>query len=314
MDRIGKTDSVSEALRASCMKARIYTSAFGLTVTIPGASRDVEKDAGAIPGATRVVAKKLAGVEKLHKDVVDAQKYCVDALYSRSMPYAGEKAWRLLPTKNFMQEGEGSLLSELGEGKRRYKHALDALEAGADELLTSARANLGSLDVKLPGKQELLGSYALSSAFEELPSGIIPGLPEATRISMQKRADKALEACAHEAREHVLRSFVKPLENLVGAVKRVEEYEDVKANWREGDPKPTIARFADTLVTNIQELHKNLDSLNVLGDEEIHQLNDRIGALVAGLTPEDMRKSDGLRQKTGREAQATLDHLKGWLK
>ena len=307
------SDRVSDALRASCMKARVYTSAFGLSVTVQDESRKVEHDAGAVRGAARVVANKLAGVDALHKTVLKAQKYCVDALYARSMPYAGEDGWRLLPTKNFMQEGPGSLLHDLGVGKKFFSDALDALEAQADGLLAQARSNLGSLDVRLPGKQELLGSYAMRTAFEELPSGLIPGMPEGARQALQRRVDKALEACATEAKEHVLRSFVRPLESLVGAVKRIEDYEDAKANWREGDPKPTIARFADSLVTNIQDLHKNLDSLNVLGDEEIHQLNDMVGALVREVTANDMRVSDATRQHTGRKAQETLDHLQGWL-
>ena len=124
----------------------------------------------------------------------------------------------------------------------------------------------------------------MRTAFEELPSGLIPGMPEGARQALQRRVDKALEACATEAKEHVLRSFVRPLESLVGAVKRIEDYEDAKANWREGDPKPTIARFADSLVTNIQDLHKNLDSLNVLHDQEIEELNNMVGALVREVT------------------------------
>ena len=313
MNMMSKSDSVSDALRASCMKARVYTGAFGLNVTVQDASREVERDAGAVRGAARVVANKLAGVDKLHKKVIEAQKYCVDALYARSMPYAGEDGWRLLPTKNFMADGPGSLRDEWSIGKKMYEAALDALEAGADDMLAQARSNLGTLDVRLPGKQELIGKYTMKTALEELPSGIIPGMPEGARQAMQRRVDKALEACATEAKEHVLKSFVRPLESLVGAVKRMEDYEDAKANWKEGDPKPTIARFADSLVTNIQELHKNLDSLNVLDDEEIHQLNDMVGALVREVTANDMRVSDATRQHTGRKAQETLDHLNGWL-
>ena len=308
-----KSDRVSDALRASCMKARVYTHAFGLSVTVKDESRKVEHDAGAVRGAARVVANKLAGVDALHKDVLKAQKYCTDALYARSMPYAGEDGWRLLPTKNFMDDTEMGLRAQLSVGKKMFQDALDALEARADDVLAQARSNLGSLDVKLPGKQELVGSYSLSSAFEELPSGFIPGIPEGARQSLQRRVDKALEACAVEAREHVLRSFVKPLESLVAAVKRVEDYEDAKANWREGDDKPIVARFADSLVTNIQDLHRNLDSLNVLDDPDIHELSDMVRALATNVTANDLRTSDGLRQKTGRTAQQVLDHLGGWL-
>ena len=111
-------------------------------MTVQDESRKVEHDAGAVRGAARVVANKLAGVDALHKTVLKAQKYCVDALYARSMPYAGEDGWRLLPTKNFMQEGPGSLLHDLGVGKKFFTDALDALESQADALLAQAEAIL----------------------------------------------------------------------------------------------------------------------------------------------------------------------------
>ena len=44
----------------------------------------------------------------------------------------------------------------------------------------------------------------------------------------------------------------------------------------------------------------------MLGDEEIHQLNDMVGALVREVTANDMRVSDATRQHTGRKAQETL--------
>ena len=315
MNAIPKTggDRVSDALRASCMKARIYTHAFGLSVTVKDESRKVEHDAGAVRGAARVVANKLAGVDALHKDVLKAQKYCIDALYWRSMPYAGEDGWRLLPTKNFMDDTEIGLRAQLSIGKKMFQDALDVLEAKADDVLAQARSNLGSLDVKLPGKHELVGSYSLSERVRGVAERVHPRDTRRRARLLQRRVDKALEACAVEAREHVLRSFVKPLESLVSAVNRVEDYEDAKTNWREGDPKPTVARFADSLVTNIQDLHRNLDSLNVLDDPDIHELSDMVRALAANVTANDLRTSDGLRQATGRDAQKVLDHLGGWL-
>ena len=306
-------DSVSAALRASCMKARIYTSAFGLSVTVPEASRDVEADAGAVRGAARVVANKLAGVDKLHKDVIAAQRYCIEALQGMSMPYAGEDGWRLLPTKNFMNDQPNGLLPTLSRGKAQFQTALDALADKADEVLEQAKRNLGALDVRLPGKQELVGSYSMRTAFEELPSGYIPGLPEATRASLQRRADRALEACAYEAREHTLKQFVKPLEALVGAVQRMDEYEDAKANWKEGQEKPKTARFSDSLVGNVWDLYKNLDSLNVLDDPDIKALGEMVKSL-AEATPNDLRASEAIRQDAARKAQKALDHLGGWLR
>ena len=310
---ISREDSVSAALRASCMKARIVTKAFGLNVTVKDESRKVEHDAGAVKGAARVVANKLAGVDDLHREVLKAQKFCVDALFERSMPYAGEDGWRLLPTKNFMDDRKDGLLAVMGEGKAMFAKALDELGKHADAVLAQARTNLGALNVALPDKHELIGSYALRSVFEELPSGVIPGLPEATRKSLQRRADKALEACAVQAREHTLRQFVKPLESLVGAVKRIDDYEAAKDAWKEGDPKPTIARFSDSLIGNLWGMFKHLDSLNVLDDPDVKQL----GALVKSLAeakPDDLRSSETHRLNAARQATKALDHLGSWLR
>jgi hypothetical protein len=227
------------------MKARIYTSAFGLSVTVADESRKVEHDAGAVRGAARVVANKLAGVDKLHKDVISAQRFCIEALQSMSMPYAGEDGWRLLPTKNFMNDQPNGLLPTLSRGKAQFEAALKVLEVKADEVLDQAKRNLGALDVRLPGKQELLGSYAMRTAFEELPSwGLF--------LAAGSDETVAAEACGPSIRSVRLRgarAYVKTIREAARGAgrrsKRMDDYDEAKANWKEGQPadrRPRLRR------------------------------------------------------------------------
>ena len=114
--------SISDALRATCMKARIVTSAFGRTVTVKDASRRATQDAHAIDGAARVVANKLAGADEHDRRIRDAQRLAVTALHALSMPYSGEDGWRLLPTKNFMPPS--TLLASLAKAQTAFNDAL----------------------------------------------------------------------------------------------------------------------------------------------------------------------------------------------
>jgi len=303
------TDNVSDALRATCMKARIYTSAFGKTVTVKDVSREVERSKGAVIGAVKVTADKLAGADKHDKAVRAAQRFCVDALKDVSMPLANEDGWRLLPTSNFMPPAP--LLKHLNEGKRMFDAALADYERDVDNILDRARLNLGELRVELPTKDELLSAYTLRTAFEELPSGVIPGLPEAANAKLQRIVQRKLEEAALVAREHTLERFVAPLKHFVSAMDKYDQYEKDQANWKEGDPKPT-GIFRDSVVGNIKGLYETLASFNVLGDADITELGNMVASL-ASTEPDALRNHPAVRSAATQRAQAILGNLDSWL-
>ena len=211
------------------MKARVYTSAFGVSVTVPDASREVERDNGAIKGAAKVLANRLAGADDHDQAVRKAQTFCKTALNALSMPYIDQAekqdSWRLLPTRNFEP-----LLEQLVVGNRAFAAAVEAMRRDAPAILELAKGNLSDLgnSIKFPTPDELVSSYKLGWTFEELPKGVVPGVPEYARAKLQRSIDAMLEVAADKAREHTLRKFVGPLESLVGGIKRLDEYEEEK--------------------------------------------------------------------------------------
>jgi hypothetical protein len=309
-----ETDSISTALRASCMKAKIFTSAFGVSVTVPDASREVERDNGAIRGAAKVLANRLAGADDHDQAVRKAQAFCKKALDALSMPYVDQAdrqdSWRLLPTRNYE-----ALLERLLEGNRAFRRAIESMRRDAPSILETARTNLGDLanEIKLPTAEELVDSYKLGWTFEELPSGVVPGVPDYARAKLQRDIDAMLTVAGAKAREHTLRKFVGPLEKLVEGVKRLDEYDEAKASHKDGEEKPKVARFKDSLVGNISEMYETLGSLNVLNDPDIEELGRQIASLAA-IDPEKVKKHPDVRDTVQRAAESVLDNLNSWLK
>lgn len=69
------------------------------------------------------------------------------------------------------------------------------------------------------------------------------------------------------------------------------------------DGKPRI--FRDSLVTNIREWLRTFPSRNLADDAELGRLASEAEQLLAGVTPENLRDIDGLRDKV-RDGMATI--------
>jgi hypothetical protein len=192
-----------------------------------------------------------------------------------------------------------------------FDAAIAAYEQDADDILAQARTNLGTLDVALPSKQELISAYTLRSAFEELPSGVIPGLPEQANAKLQRIVQAKLEEAASVARTHTLERFVKPLEYFVEAMRKYDDYERAAATRQKGDPKGT-GFFRDSVVTNIKGLYETLASFNVLGDADITELGNMVASL-ATTEPDALRDNADVRNAATKRAQEILGNLDSWL-
>ena len=207
-------DSISDALRSTCMKARVYASAFGVSVTVPDASRGVERDNGAIEGAAKVMANKLAGADAYDKAVRKAQTFCKTALNALSLPYIDQAekqdSWRLLPTRNFEPLLE-QLVIGTAHSRRPSTPCASTPRDPVDGARQSRRLRAQHQDAQ---EDELVASYKLGWTFEELPKGVVPGVPEVRPRQAQRSIDAMLEVAADKAREHTLRKFVGPLESL----------------------------------------------------------------------------------------------------
>lgn len=75
----------------------------------------------------------------------------------------------------------------------------------------------------------------------------------------------------------------------------------------------TDAIFRDSTIKNLEELVELLPGLNVLDDPALEQIRQDIAQKLTGIAPKDLRKDTTLRTSVGRDAQAIMDQMRGFM-
>lgn len=296
---------IVNAVQETCMLARVSFSTLGLTRTDRTASSDVVSAHGAVAGAARVVVSRLAGVEKHHKAIVSVQHEARKTLHGLSMPYGEESSWRLLPTRNFEL-----LIKRLAGHKADYDNAVKALRDNADDIVAKARSNIGTLDVPVPTVDELVNAYSFQQDFQPVPDGsTLKGLPEAIQRRLASNIERKVAQAVELAQIDTLERFVDPLTNFVD---RMTAYETRVQAQARGEEIGKSGIFKNTVITNIKELFDVLGSFNVVGDERLTELGNKLASLAA-VTPETLRDNEAVRQAATERAREVLGQLDGWL-
>lgn len=296
-------DAVGEAIRNTCILACVRLSKLGLSRTDKQASDKVTTDANAVTGAARVVVHRLPGADDHHKAISGVQTQAKLTLNRFSMAYGNDAPWRLLPNENW-----DKLVPELGTIKSRFDALVQKFKDDLPNVLSRAHANKGDLNVDLPTEAELLDAYHLETEFRPLNEGRFKGLPDAVARKLEQHAQAKLVAAVELAKQDTLQRFVKPLEDFVD---RMHAYDLREAAVAKGDNVGRNGVFRDSVVGNIIDLLGVLGPLDVLGDERLIVLADKVQAL--NVKPGDLRDSKQLRQDTSQAARAILNDLKEWL-
>lgn len=297
---------LADVLRSTCIKIRVSSSALGMTRTDKRASERTVQDHNASEGAARVVVSRLPGADEHHRELARVQNGARMLVASRTMPYGAEDGWRLLPNVNAEK-----LLGELTAVRRDFDAAHARLIANADDILATARANMGSFDVPLPTRDELVDAYALDWTTETIPddSGYT-NLPPATAALLRQRQRRQLAAAVENATTDTLRRFVPPLEQFVA---KMEAYNERAQRITAGGDGGRRGAFNDTVLDAIKGLFSMLGAFNIAGDERLAQLGARIAAFDR-MTPDHLRNNAQIRAGATARARAVLNELNGWLK
>jgi ElaB/YqjD/DUF883 family membrane-anchored ribosome-binding protein len=77
------------------------------------------------------------------------------------------------------------------------------------------------------------------------------------------------------------------------------------------DSKPKI--FRDSAVTKLHEFFQRFRTLNVRSSEQLEQLVDSAQQAIRGISPQELRESQPLRQRIAAQMSAVKDALDGML-
>ena len=230
--------------------------------------------------------KLLAGTQKLD----DLQKL-VSAIrfwhHTQTLPWS-DGGSRLLPMKNFFD-----YKATLNDYEVQFNDAVEQFLVEYPTLVSAAAFQLGDLfDAnEYPPAEKLRDKFRFKFVFLPVPDAgdFRIDVNETHLVELKNQyesfySNKLTEAM-QEAWNRLHDCVSKMSEKLADA--------ETPRTTKDGEVRTQI--FRDSLVTNAVELCELLTKLNVTNDPKLEIARKRLESAVAGVTPKDLRESDGLR-------------------
>jgi hypothetical protein len=198
---------------------------------------------------------------------------------------------RLLPT---------SLLQEYKKTMNRLETEFDLLVGKFldkyDTLVASAAFQLGTLfdRSEYPSRGQVANKFRINVSFSPLPTA------GDFRLDIEAEVQRDLiEQYESRAVAQVTAATQDSWTRLYNALKRLSDRLVV-----EDDGKKRI--FHDTIVTGALEMCELLTHMNIMQDSSLEKARRNLEALLSGVTPKELRESDGTRAITKQKVDEIL--------
>ncbi len=237
------------------------------------------------------VYKNLFADCKELDDITKFQARARSEHYRLTMPWA-DTGTRLLPTKALMDYQQA-----MGRCKNEFDLLVDRFLDKYDMLVAAAAFQLGTLfdrgEYLL--REQVAQRFRMETAMEPLPTSGDFRLD--VESSVQDELCRQYEArMAKQLADVNQDAWSRLHEVLTRMSTRLAVTED-------GEKQV----FRDTLVTNAEELCELLTKLNVTGDPALERARSQLEQALQGVTPKDLRESDGTRVLTKQKVDSILD-------
>jgi hypothetical protein len=186
------------------------------------------------------------------------------------------------------------------EGSRlELRDAEVELDAAYEKIQADARRRLGKLFSAGDYPPSLRGLFAVEWDFPSIePPGYLMRLNPALYEQEQQRVTQRFEEAVQLAEQAFLGEFGKLVEHLCERL----------GNDGEGERKV----FRDSVLENLVEFFDKFKKLNVRSNPDLDQLVQRAQDLVQGVTPQNLRDDDRLRQQIATQfsqVQSVVDGM-----
>ena len=252
---------------------------------------EASKNAGS-KDAARVNKHLLAGRTEL--DVIQqAVGRARQFVYDKTLPWS-DSGLRLLPTVNFMQFTE-----RMNDFDEEISALVKSFVAIYPTLITAQAMALGDMFKRddYPTANEILTKFSFRVNYMPVPtSGDI-------RVDVgnqaQKELNDRLQALTQERIDNAMNDIKT---RLLDHLKRMSDR--LTTDYVAGEAKQR--RFHDTLVDGALDLCDMAKSLNVTNDVGLEQARKELEQLLTGVTPDELRKNEAIRQDVKKNVDSIL--------
>jgi hypothetical protein len=242
--------------------------------------------------AARVNKHLLAGRSEL--DVIQqAVSRARTFVYDNTLPWS-DSGLRLLPTINFMK-----FTQKMNDFEEEIAALVKSFVAIYPTLITAQAMALGDMFKRddYPTANEIMTKFSFRVNYMPVPtSGDI-------RVDIGNEAQRELQKKLDELTNERIDAAMRDVRSRLGEhLKRMSDR--LTTDYVQGEAKSR--RFHDSLVDGALELCDMTKALNVVNDLELEQARQTLEKILVGVSPEDLRKNEAVRQGTKKEVDAIL--------
>ena len=243
--------------------------------------------------AARVNKHLLAGrteLDVITQAVGRARAY----VYDHTLPWS-DSGLRLLPTKNFM-----AFTERMNEFNEEIEALVKSFVTIYPTLITAQAMALGDMFRRddYPTANEIMTKFAFRVNYMPVP------VAGDFRVDVGNEAQAELKQKLDELAEERINNAMRDIrERLSAHLKRMSDR--LTTDYVQGEAKQR--RFHDSLVDGALELCDLTKALNVVGDATLEDARKELEGLLVGVTAQELRKNEAVRQDTKKAVDAILD-------
>lgn len=243
--------------------------------------------------AARVNKHLLAGRTELDviQQLVNRARTFV---YDHTLPWS-DSGLRLLPTTNFIKFTE-----RMNQFEEEFEATVKAFVAIYPTLITAQAMALGDMFKRedYPTANQIMTKFAFRLNFMPVPTA------GDFRVDVGNAAQEELKAKLEQlAQERVEAAMADIKDRLATHLKRMSDR--LTTDYINGEAKQR--RFHDSLVDGALELCDMAKALNLTNDMNLESARSELEQLLVGVSPEELRKNQAVRQDVKKNVDAILD-------
>lgn len=243
--------------------------------------------------AARVNKHLLAGrteLDVIQQMVGRARTY----VYDHTLPWS-DSGLRLLPTVNFV-----AFTERMNQFEEEFERLVSEFVTIYPTLISAQAMSLGDMFKRsdYPTVNEIMTKFAFRIGFLPVPTA------GDFRVDIGNEAQAELKARLNEMAEERIEAAMRDIRTrLSDHMKRMSDR--LTTDYVQGEAKQR--RFHDSLVDGALELCDLTKALNVVGDAALEAARKELEQALLGVTPQELRKNEYVRQDTKKAVDAILN-------
>lgn len=282
------------SIAASAMLVDFSTSAWEANKTDKKATAEVLADNHAAAGAAKVQKKLMEGCPE-HSAIIKFRANARTMHYSMTMPWA-DTGVRLLPTQMYFKYND-----TMGKLREEFYQLVDKFIMAYEWRLVEVESQLGNLFKRddYPSTDKVRRKFAFTVSYMPVPER------GDWRVDINAQARSALTEHYEDFYQRKIASAMTDIwEKLYEPLARMSE----RLDYGDTDDKKI---FRDSLVENVNEMIDTLALCNITNDPAMEAARSKLHNAMRDVTPDALRASQALRQRTKQTVDEIIANLPG---